>query len=39
LIFEQPHLAVVGWQFNGFADKIDQPAQNNFKGAPTGVIL
>jgi hypothetical protein len=36
--FEQADLAVRG-QFNGLAYGIDEPAKDNFEGAPTGVPL
>ena len=36
--FEQAKLAVRG-QLNGLANGIDEPAEDNFKGAPTGVAL
>jgi hypothetical protein len=36
--FEQAQLAVRG-QFNGLADGINEPAEDNFEGAPTGVPL
>ena len=36
--FEQAKLAVRG-QLNGLANGIDEPAEDNFQGAPTGVAL